>query len=66
MFGADERCRAMTTTFRRTATGGGASRGGRPVTVSTSDARQGITGHHVSLGVAAFVLAVVYYFFFAS
>jgi hypothetical protein len=62
----------MTTTFRRTATGGGASRGGRPVTVSTSDARQGITGHHVrhvlavSLGVAAFVLAVVYYFFFAS
>ena len=62
----------MTTTFKPTVTGGGAASSGRPVTVSTSDARQGITGHHVryvlavSLGVAAFVLAVVYYFFFAG
>jgi len=63
----------MTTTFKRTGTGGrSASPDGGRITVSTPDARQGITGHNVryvlavSLGVAAFILAVVYYFFFAG
>jgi hypothetical protein len=61
------------TTFKPTGTDGRpAPPDGRKVTPSTPDAREGRPGSQlpyvlaVILGVAAFILAVIYYFFFAG